>query len=112
MDGRGFISYSTADKHIAQRVVDYLEHHGIPCWYAPRDVRPGDLYSDVSITAIEACSLLVLLASSSSFKSEHVFNEIHNAFSSDKTIIPFKFEDVSFGGKGTTWRPGTGSKPI
>jgi hypothetical protein len=26
MEGRVFISYSTADKHIAQRVVDYLEH--------------------------------------------------------------------------------------
>lgn len=28
-----------------------------------------------------------------------MFNEIHNAFSSDKTIIPFKIEDVTFGGK-------------
>jgi 5'-deoxynucleotidase YfbR-like HD superfamily hydrolase len=99
MEGRVFISYSTADKHIAQRVVDYLEHHGIPCWFAQRDARPGYDFPTQIIDAIEACPNMVFLASSSSFKSEHVFNEIHNAFSSDKTIIPFKIEDVTFGGK-------------
>jgi hypothetical protein len=99
MEGRVFISYSSADEDIAMQVVDYLEHHGIPCWFAQRDARPGYDFPTQIIDAIEACPYMVFLASSSSFESEHVLSEIHNAFSSDKTIIPFKIQDVVFSGK-------------
>ena len=36
-----FISYSSVNKNIADAIVADLEQHGIRCWYAPRDIRPG-----------------------------------------------------------------------
>lgn len=36
-----FLSYSSKDKTTADAVVSDLEGHGIKCWYAPRDITPG-----------------------------------------------------------------------
>lgn len=37
-----FISYSSKDKKVADAIVADMEQHNIRCWYAPRDIRPGD----------------------------------------------------------------------
>ena len=37
-----FISYSTKNKNVADAVVANFEQHGIKCWYAPRDILPGE----------------------------------------------------------------------
>ena len=36
-----FISYSTKNKNVADAVVANFEKNGIRCWYAPRDILPG-----------------------------------------------------------------------
>ena len=36
-----FISYSSADKAIADRVCSALESAGVSCWMAPRNIEPG-----------------------------------------------------------------------
>jgi hypothetical protein len=36
-----FLSYASHDADVAKSICEYLERHGISCWMAPRDVRPG-----------------------------------------------------------------------
>jgi len=51
-----FLSYASPDAAIANAVVESLEHHGIACWIAPRDVVPGSLYADGIARAINGAS--------------------------------------------------------
>jgi hypothetical protein len=56
-----FVSYASQDVTVANSVVEYLEQHGIKCWIAPRDVRPGALYADAIVRAINDSKALVLV---------------------------------------------------
>lgn len=91
-----FISHSSQQAAEAKRVCEYLESQGIPCWIAPRNIKPGGNYATQIVRAIRSCSALVLLASENTNVSGHVSNEVSLAFDSKKTIIPFKLEDVAF----------------
>lgn len=91
-----FISHSSQQAAEARKVCEYLESHGIPCWIAPRNIKPGGNYATQIVRAIRSCSALVLLASENTNVSGHVSNEVSLAFDSKKTIIPFKLEDVAF----------------
>jgi hypothetical protein len=88
-----FISYSKFDKDIAFEICNYLENNGVGCWIAPRDVRPGSNYGAEIIRAIKTCKTFILVFSDNSNNSNHVANEIDNAFNNNKDIIPFKIED-------------------
>ena len=48
-----FISYSSQDAEVAERVVASLEARGLRCWIAPRDVAPGVPYGEALVDAIE-----------------------------------------------------------
>lgn len=98
MEHHIFISYSTKDKTIAFKIVDYLESHGHPCWIAPRDITSGMDYTDVINEAIAECSALVLVFSESSTESLFVKKELTTAVSYKKTILPFKISDVELKG--------------
>jgi len=41
-----FLSYASQDIVIAGAACEALEHAGIICWMAPRDVTPGTFYAD------------------------------------------------------------------
>ena len=90
-----FLSYSSKDKTTADAVVSDLEGHGIKCWYAPRDITPGQEWVSAINDAIKGCRLFILLYTDRSNESGQVANEIALAFNSKKTIIPFKLSDAS-----------------
>lgn len=94
MEHEVFISYSSNDKAIANAICHVLEHHGITCWIAPRDVRPGEPYAREIISGIKNCQLMILVFTSNSNSSPHVGNEIDMAFNNGKTIIPFLIDDT------------------
>lgn len=89
-----FISYSSKNKTVADAVCHILEENGIPCWIAPRNVVPGEGFGGNIVKAIRHCSLMVLIYSADSNRSEHVANEVDRAFSANKTIIPFAMDDT------------------
>ncbi len=60
-----FVSYASQDAAVANAVVDALEHQGIRCWIAPRDVKPGAQYADAIVRAINEAKTLVLVLSQS-----------------------------------------------
>lgn len=90
-----FISYSTHDKPISDAVCAALEGHGIRCWVAPRDITPGQDWSDAIIDAIADCHVCLLILSTASNQSDQVKREVQNAVSEAKPILPFRIEDVA-----------------
>lgn len=87
-----FISYASQDAAIANSIVDHLEQHGLRCWLAPRDVRPGALYADAIVAAINEAKALVVVLSGSSVASSHVSREVERAASKHRSIIGFRID--------------------
>ena len=89
-----FISYSTKDKTIADAVCAKLEEGGIRAWIAPRDVPAGTNFAESIIDAINSCQVFVLIWSADTNTSQHILNEVNQAFNQGITIIPFRIQDV------------------
>jgi hypothetical protein len=89
-----FVSYSTKDKAVADAVVFALEKKGIRCWYAPRDIKAGASWGETITEAISHCKLMLLIFSGSSNQSKRVQEEVYYAISEEKTLIPFRIENL------------------
>jgi TolB-like protein/tetratricopeptide (TPR) repeat protein len=87
-----FISYASQDTAVASSIVENLEHHGLRCWLAPRDVKPGALYADAIVGAINEARALVLVLSESAVTSSHVSREVERAASKRKPMIAFRID--------------------
>ncbi|MBR4586746.1 MAG: toll/interleukin-1 receptor domain-containing protein [Lachnospiraceae bacterium] len=90
-----FLSYSSKNKNVADAVVADFEQHGIRCWYAPRDIMPGQEWVSAIHDAIKRCRLFVLIYTDGSNESKQVANEVALAFNSGKTLIPFKLSNTA-----------------
>jgi hypothetical protein len=89
-----FLSYASDDKAFAHRLCETLEHRGIACWIAPRDIAPGSGFDEAIVDAIDSAQALVLVLSGHANESPFVINEVNRAFAKGKTIFPFRIEDV------------------
>lgn len=89
-----FISHSSRDKTIADAVCATLEARGIRCWIAPRDIRPGESWSEAIIRGLKGCRAVVLVFSSHANDSPQVEREVQYAFEHGATVIPFRVEEV------------------
>ena len=85
-----FISYASADKAIADRICSALEHLGVSCWIAPRDIRPGADFPVAIVQAVNSVLVLVLILTEQATASPHVLTEVSHAFNGKKRIIPFR----------------------
>jgi tetratricopeptide (TPR) repeat protein len=90
-----FISYAHQDKAAADAVCAKIEAEGIRCWIAPRDVPPGAEWAGAIINAIDNCRVMVLIFSSSTNGSRQIDREAQRAFDKEKSVIPFRIEDVA-----------------
>ena len=88
-----FISYSSKNKNISDAVVSEFEQNGIRCWYAPRDIRPGEEWVTAITGALEKAKVLVLIYTDESNSSRQVMNEVAVAFNAGLTIVPFRLSD-------------------
>jgi TolB-like protein/Flp pilus assembly protein TadD len=89
---RVFISYASQDAAVANSIVENLEQHGLSCWLAPRDVKPGAQYADAIVEAINEAGSVVLLLSQSAVSSSHVGREVERAASKHKPIIALRID--------------------
>lgn len=89
-----FLSYSSKDKVIADALAAALEGDGLRCWVAPRDIAPGADWGDSITKAIDTCRVVILIFSSNSNHSDRVLDEIYYAISEQKTILPFRIENL------------------
>ena len=89
-----FISYASQDAAVADAVVEALEHSGLQCWIAPKDVTPGASYAGQIIHAIDAAKAIVLILSHDAASSPHVLREVERAASKRHPIISLRIDQA------------------
>jgi TolB-like protein/Flp pilus assembly protein TadD len=87
-----FISYASQDAGVAAALVEALERHGIACWIAPRDVKPGTQYADAIVRAIGGANTFILVLSNNAIASSHVSKELERASSKKRPIIALRID--------------------
>lgn len=92
--GRVFVSYASTDKVVAEALVHALEAAGIGCWIAPRDIRPGSDYPSAILDGIRSAELMVVVVSTGSNQSKHVFREVERAVNGGLSLVPFRIADI------------------
>lgn len=94
MSYKVFISYSSRDKNIADAVCNHLENASIPCWIAPRDIRPAQEWATAIIEGISACEILLLIFTGNSDASPQVIREVERAVNKGLVVMPIRVENV------------------
>lgn len=89
-----FISYSHNDAEIREAVCQRLESEGIRCWYAPRDIRPGNEWADAITNALKQCRAMILIFTDRSNNSNQVLREVGLAVDFKKQIIPCRCDET------------------
>jgi len=95
MGGAVFISYASKDRGFATTICDALEHRGIGCWIATRDIGPGENFQSAVFEAIRSAKVMVLVFSTNSHNSDEVKKEIVLAGQCRLNVIPVRVEDVT-----------------
>lgn len=88
-----FISYSSTNKSIVDAIAADFELQNIKCFYASRDILPGEEWAKMIKEALEDAPVFVLVLTPASNRSRQVMNEVALAFNAGKTIIPFKLTE-------------------
>ena len=94
-----FVSHSSKDKEIAEKVVKYFEDKGLSCWMAPRDIVPGTDWAAAINTAITASKVFVIIYTANSAESSQVSREISLAENKPGVhVVPYKTDDTPLKG--------------
>jgi hypothetical protein len=90
-----FISYSTRDSAVMQRILRALEQRGVACWVAPRDIAPGANYGAAITEAIEnACAMVLVFTANANRNAEEIKKEVVLAGQSNLVIVPARIENL------------------
>lgn len=89
-----FISHSSKDAVVAEKVCGILEAEGISCWLAPRNIMPGDDWAGAITKAIATTSVFIIICSENSISSVQVPKEIALAGSKGSYIIPYRIDNT------------------
>ena len=87
-----FISYSSADKPVADAICHHLEQNGVRCWIAPRDINSSDWASSI-MDGLRRSDVFVVIISQNSIASPEVTKEVTEATRVCQYILPFKVDD-------------------
>ena len=93
-DASVFISYSTRDQAITDRIRTFLLQDGISCWMAPYSLGPGSRYPEAAAKAIAQCQVFLLIISKNSTNAQSVLKELDYAIHNRKTNIPFLIDEM------------------
>lgn len=87
-----FISYSTKDEEIANKIYQKLSDSGIECFLASHSIEMGTMWVTEIVRALKECSVFLLVVSDSSSNSAEVGKEVTMASTRRKTIIPVNID--------------------
>lgn len=94
-----FISHSSKDSEVAEKVCDYLEERGLDCWMAPRNIVPGSNWAASISNAVTDTKVFLIIYSENSASSEQVEREISLAEASKGvTVVPYKIDNAKLTG--------------
>ena len=88
-----FISYSSQNIEMADKLRKILNNHGFGNWMAPYDIPAGAKYAHTIDEAICHCACVLLLLTQNAQDSGHVEREIERAISYKKEIIPIRLDN-------------------
>ena len=96
-----FLSYSSTDEILARRLHADLQNQGVRCWFAPHDMRPGQLIRKGIDDAIHMQDKLLLILSKHSVESGWVGYEVETALSREirqqrEILFPIRIDDAVF----------------
>ena len=90
-----FISHSSKDKEIAEKVLKFFEERGLSCWIAPRDIVPGTEWAAAINAAITASKVFLIIYTANSAESSQVSREISLAETKQGVfVVPYKTDDT------------------
>src|SRR5246127_3181752 len=89
-----FISHSSEDDSIARLACERLEQAGYSCWFAPRDIPPGEFYAGQIIQALRESRFVLLFFSEQSNASEQVVREINFAVSQRLQVLVVRLDST------------------
>jgi hypothetical protein len=94
-----FISHSSKDKALAERLYADLQGKGVRCYYAPEDLKTGAKQRVELDEAIRGCKKLLLLLSEHSVKSDWVEKEVETAFEQERkrghtVLLPIRLDEA------------------
>ncbi len=90
-----FISYSSKDKPVADRVCHALEAQGERCWIAPRDIPYGSDWQEAIMNALAEAGAMVLVFTGNTNESAHVRREVSAALEAGAIVIPLRTEEAT-----------------
>lgn len=79
-----FISYSSKDQDLANRLYTDLKSRGVRCWFAPEDLKIGDKIRDRIDESIRQRDKLLLILSENSIASDWVEHEVESALEEER----------------------------
>lgn len=90
-----FISFATADEHVASKVVKGLEESKLSCWFYLRQEQnlPGEKWAASISQALKGCQVVVLLYSAEAGASRYVQREISMAVDLKLPILTVRLDD-------------------
>ncbi len=89
-----FISHSSKDAELADRLCAILEENGLECWMAPRNIMPGDDWAGAITRAIKSSKAFLIIYSENSVNSTQVPKEIMLAGGNGSYIIPYRIDNT------------------
>lgn len=89
-----FISHSSIDGSIAEKICKALESRGYPCWISGRDVKPGQNFQESIVRAIRSAKVMLLVFTSNANNSNEIKKELVLASRHHLTVIPVRVENV------------------
>ncbi|MEY3480199.1 MAG: hypothetical protein RIQ71_974, partial [Verrucomicrobiota bacterium] len=90
-----FISHSSEDAAVAEKVCRALESAGLATWICSRDIQPGQTWAGAISDALERSSAVVLLFTANANRSDHVLREVDSAVKQRIPILPVRLDDAS-----------------
>jgi len=94
-----FISYSTRDQDIAERLHADLLEKGVRCWFAPQDLKIGEKFRTRIDESIRLYDKLMVLLSENSIRSAWVEEEVEAALEREikqrkLVLFPIRLDDA------------------
>ena len=94
-----FISYSSKDQDLAERLYADLQSKGVRCWFAPEDMKVGDKIRPRIDESIRRYDKLLLVLSKNSIVSDWVEKEVETAFEKERqqkklVLFPIRIDNT------------------
>lgn len=89
-----FISHSHSDNAVADEIYNYLSINGLNCWIDLHNIPAGIPYAQAIMEGLKSSDSLVVLYSKNVIESHDMLDEIQEAHTTQKRIIPFLLDDT------------------